>query len=237
MHPPLLCAPLMCPCACNQQYGTTTWQMLTDSNASESQKACIFCGVLDASNRRSLFMQDVCKLLEEQQRSGAAEPVNTCMTNIIKHAAENYVQQEDGSEPLVNTCMCCYHWVARRQAHRFVRFPLQNLFWYTKTLDLNKRRNYDARILHRLATALISPQGSACLQNYYATLFFEEELALFKAVAEAPVAELHLLFARHYYAQNGESLFLPDARITDAVRSATRAAWQVSFDAVTDGIV
>ena len=206
---------------------TTTWSMLTDVTVPEARRACIFCGVLDSTNRRSLFLQDVSNIIQEQHDKGVVEPVNTCMRNIVRHTKEHFAAVAgEGvaveAEAIVNTCMCCYHWVARRQFKDFVRFPLQNLFWYTRSLDFHKRRNYDARIIHRLAQAVSSPQGMRGLCNYYATLFSDEELKMLSLVASRPVSELHDLFARHYYIQNGEPLFVPNSKVTEAVRMAVR---------------
>lgn len=206
---------------------TTTWSLLTDITLPEARRACIFCGVADSANRRSLFLQDVLDIIHDQQAKGVVEPVNTCMRNIIAQASEHFaVTVSEGAaaedEAVLNTCMCCYHWVARRQFKDFVRFPMQNLFWYTRSLDFHKRRNYDARIIHRLAKAVSTPQGTLHLRNYYATLFCDEELALLAVVASNPVSKLHDVFARYYFEQNNEPLFLPDAKITDAVRMAVR---------------
>lgn len=199
--------------------------MMLDADEPVNKRACIFCGSLEETNHRSLFLEDVLNLVLNQHAKGIVEPVNTAMRNILSVPAPHSPRAEgDGAEQerVVNTCMCCFHWVNKRQYNEFVRFPMQNLFWYTKSFSLLKRRNYDARILHRLARAVTQPQGPSAVHNFYITLFYEEEVALLQQVAAAPVAELHNLFARHYYEHNGSPLFLPDARVTDAVRTGLK---------------
>ena len=56
--------------------------------------------------------------------------------------------------------------------------------------------------------------------NYYATLFTPAELETLNQAATGAVTKFHNVLARHYYAVNSKPLFLPDAHITDAVRSA-----------------
>jgi hypothetical protein len=158
---------------------------------------------------------------------GVKEPVNTCMMNIVTAAHARYKQQQalaavQQTESVVISCMCCFHWVARRQAASFVRFPIQNLYWYTKCLSFNKRRNYDARIMHRVACGIVSAHKGRL--NYYATLFSEEDMAFLRKVAAAPVAALHQVAAQHYMEQNASPLFLPDAHVTDVVRAAAHTS-------------
>jgi hypothetical protein len=187
------------------------------------QKTHARCG--SGSVQSISAVHDVIAIVE-QQRAQTPEPVNTCMANVLLSAFLRFETTDcdthadthaDLDEPVVVTCMCCYHWVSRRQYSEFVRMPLQNLFWYVKSLDFRKRRNYDARIMHRMARAVCAPGPPA---NYYATLFSPAELAVLREAAAGPVTEFHNVLARHYYAANGEPLFLPNADVTDAVRSA-----------------
>lgn len=214
----------------------TTWAALIDCTLPDQQRACIFCGASDFRNRRSLFLRDVAAIVASQHKR-FPEPVNTCMSNVLAAAglrfedvhgvaadeahgaAGDACPGDEHTEPVVVSCMCCYHWVCRRQFHDFVRMPLQNIYWYVKSLDFHKRRNYDARIMHRLARAVSAPTTPV---NFYSTLFSAAELAVLREAADGPVTEFHAVLARHYYANNGQPIFLPDAQITDAVRSATR---------------
>lgn len=200
---------------------TSTWTQLVDCALPEMRRACFFCGALDTVNRRSIFLRDVGEILERQLQHGVVEPVSTCMRNLV--CVSNFVSQNTPGlegEAVVNSCMCCYHWVARRQLHNIVRLPMQNMYWYVKNVDHHGRRNYDARMLHRLAVAITSPHGERALRNYYASLFDSDELTTLQNVARAPVSDLHDIVTMHYYTHNNNSLFVTEPSIMDAVRAA-----------------
>ena len=55
------------------------------------------------------------------------------------------------------------------------------------------------RMVHRVAAAIISPQGKKALRNYYALLFDVDELTTLEKVAREPVSVLHDIIALHYY--------------------------------------
>lgn len=208
----------------------TTWTHLVDCALPEVRRACFFCGVLDSSNRRSVFLQDVSDILERQKFHGVEESVNTCMRNLVCVAQCVFAQTANMTgEVVVSSCMCCYHWVARRQLHDVVRLPMQNMFWYMKNFDFHGRRNYDARILHRLAVGLSSKHGPRAMRNYYVTLFDAEELDTLARVARSPVSSLHAIMAARYYEQNNSPLFVMEASIMEAVRTAKRGG-KVSED-------
>lgn len=201
----------------------TTWTPLVDCAVPETKRACFFCGVLHASNRRSLFLQDVHDILLRQEMYGVTEPVKICMLNLVCVARYMFTHTSGmHGEAVVNSCMCCYHWVARRQLQPVVRLPMQNLFWYVKNFDFHGRRDYDARMLHRLAVGITSKQGRRGLLNYYATLFTPEDLSTLNKVAAAPISSLHDIVAAHYYTQNNSPLFVVEASIMEAVRTTRR---------------
>ena len=209
---------------------------MVNTSLPEKERACVFCGALNNTSTRSVYVSDIKSILADQATCGVVDPINTYMNNIVDHAekvrAENPVtettnngsqsKKEVNTEPTFTSCMCCYHWISRRQYNAFVRLPLQNIYWYTKQIEFKCRRNYDARMMHRLARCLVMPQGRLCLQNYYANAFQPREIAMFAQVVECSVTGLHDIFARHFYDSSGKSLFIMDPKVMEAVRESTR---------------
>ena len=190
----------------------STWTAMMDCSLPDKARACIFCGLGAGFSRRCVFLDDVRAILAAQRDEGVDEPVNRWMQNILDAAQVRFALVGNaGTEATLVSCMCCYHWIARRQERTVVRFPLQNLYWYTKSMDLHNRRNYDARVMHRMAGTL-----TLSTTNYYRALYSPEELEFLRAAAAAPIAEFHAVAARHYMAHNAEPLFLPDELVTEA---------------------
>jgi hypothetical protein len=191
----------------------STWTAMMDCSLPDKERGCIFCGLSAGFSRRCVFLADVHAILAAQRSEGFDEPVNRWMQNILDAARMRFARVgKAGTEATLVSCMCCYHWIARRQEHTVVRFPLQNLYWYTKSLDLRSRRNYDARVMHRMAGTLTHST------NYYRALFSPEELEFLREAAAAQIADFHAVAARHFVAHNADPLFLLDELVTEAVR-------------------
>ena len=153
-------------------------------------------------------------------------------------------QEDDGDEEtFLETCMCCYYWVSRREAQRIVPLPMQNLLWYVRLLEVCAGKKCDSRILLRLATT-VTEEG-----NVFACLFHADELAGLaeikhkRAVAQhsgcpntlqnppknafKEQGEADFCIKRHiaelWHRNNGSSLLLPHAAGAELLRSREAA--------------
>ena len=89
--------------------------------------------------------------------------------------------------------------VDKRPHTDYVRLLMQNTYWCVKSFDLGKRRNYDARITHRLTKALSTSHGRNDLVNYFYFSFSPEEIDIIMRVAAELVSDLHEIFNEYYY--------------------------------------
>lgn len=143
--------------------------------------------------------------------------------------AEEAEEAEEGEDTFLETCMCCYYFVSRRETRRIVPLPMQNLLWYVRMLEGCEGSKCDSRILLRLVRTIAEPG------NIYARLFDPDELAGMAAIrdkkdralagtkgfheqgADSFCVKKHI--AELWHANNGGSLLLPHANAADLLRS------------------
>jgi hypothetical protein len=140
--------------------------------------------------------------------------------------------EEDGDEQtFLETCMCCYYWVSRRESQNMMPLPMQSLLWYVRLLEVCAGKKCDSRILLRLATT-VTEEG-----NVFASLFHADELAGLAEIkhkrgvalpAGCPTSfkeqgESDFCIKRHiaelWHRNNGGSLLLPHAAGAELLRS------------------
>ena len=135
----------------------------------------------------------------------------------------------------VNSCMCCFYWVTRRQKHKVVQMPMQTLLWFVRTLRWCLGSKCDSRILLRLVNTVTQPD------NMYAHLFDASELlgmlAMQQQQAQAaskkqyypnshavrPQQGVHTLslkehLAAIWHSNNGQSLLISSSGAADLLR-------------------
>ena len=167
------------------------WMVLADVHASRGSikkasrgrnaKICFFCGEYDLTICKSVAYSDVERILNMQKDAGMKDPV----LNFCQHLARQVVQHIDQSNeqmnadtkrdgipseehdknviPFISCCMCCYHWIARRQNVKIIPLPMQNLVWFMVTLEWceggKSKQRCDKRILQRMASSLSKPRN------------------------------------------------------------------------------
>lgn len=134
----------------------------------------------------------------------------------------------------VNSCMCCFYWVTRRQKHKVVQMPMQTLLWFVRTLQWCLGSKCDSRILLRLVNTVTQPD------NMYAHLFDASELLGMRAIqqqaqaaskkqyypnshAVRPQQGVHTLslkehLAAIWHSNNGRSLLISSSGAADLLR-------------------
>ncbi len=163
---------------------------------------CIFCGAQDPVHAKHLLHSSVMNLLQRQRDAGICEPVLNFMSCKLAadvacadalagnaHGRENagdaptqaknsLYGASDAGNPNVNSCMCCFYWVTRRQKHKVVQMPMQTLLWFVRTLRWCHGSKCDSRILLRLVNTVTQPD------NMYAHLFDASELLGMTAIQQ-----------------------------------------------------
>lgn len=164
-------------------------------------------------------------------------PVSRMTTTLLQNARLNYTlqQNEDTMQhvaspcshteatihtPCVITCMCCHHWIKRRQNLAVVPMPMQTLRWFLLTLQSCEHKRCDIRVIMRMARTITNNEN-----NIYRSLFEETELCFlnnltrsFQMTAKHRSAQIKCCIARFWHAQNGHSLFLPSAAVAEFLR-------------------
>ena len=150
-------------------------------------------------------------------------------------SAEDELEEDGGEQTFLETCMCCYYWVSRRETQGMMPLPMQSLLWYVRLLEVCAGKKCDSRILLRLATT-VTEEG-----NVFASLFHADELAglaeiKHKKEVALPSAcpnssknsfkeqgEPEFCIKRHiaelWHRNNGGSLLLPHAAGAELLRS------------------
>jgi hypothetical protein len=153
-------------------------------------------------------------------------------TNLKECVDEYHGDDNDHANPYFNSCMCCYYWVSRRQHQNLIPLPMQNLFWYVRTLTGSEKKKCDSRLLLRLVKT-ITETG-----NMYASFFTLDELHGMLAIGQ--LAQLvqkdfeslnkhdskqgHPLFcvkkelAALWHSNNGDSILITHAHAADLLR-------------------
>lgn len=161
--------------------------------SNEEAKICFFCGDYDLTLFKAIPHADIQKILDMQRSAGIKEPILTFCQNLIQEILKHIYKQKQEQQkvqvnndaddlenfvPFIHCCMCCYHWIARRQDVEIVPLPMQNLLWFTVTLEWceggKSKQRCDKRVLQRMIKALAKPH------NIYRSLFSARELEHFE---------------------------------------------------------
>ena len=186
----------------------------------------MFCGVASLRNYRVVTSSAVQQLVQREHLvRDACHAVVFNMARFNQQKFQGNVVEDNAEEPSMVACMCCHHW-GFRSTHRRAKkqlLPMQTLRMYMTTLGDGarpaSRHVCDARILHRLCKAL-NDKTATGQSNIYRTVFSKIELETVERVAEAPVANVHTIFALQYHVNNAKTLFVPSARVAEMIRDA-----------------
>ena len=126
---------------------------------------------LQACSRRSLRRRARRQRARQRERRRRAHAGD-------EHGEGDADGASDAGNPNVNSCMCCFYWVTRRQKHKVVQMPMQTLLWFVRTLRWCHGSKCDSRILLRLVNTVTQPD------NMYAHLFDASELLGMTAIQQ-----------------------------------------------------
>lgn len=139
-----------------------------------------------------------------------------------KHSSQKKrAKQKLRGHAVATTCMCCHHWVTRRQKQAITPFPMQNLHWFIKTLRCCENTRCDIRVITRMVCCI-----SRHKKNHYRSLFLPAELDLMKSLTslcknkpKPSIDTLKFLIGKFWHAQNNNTIFLPSAAIAELLRA------------------
>jgi hypothetical protein len=77
-------------------------------------------------------------------------------------------------------------------------------------------KQLDTRVIFRLAVAL--SRSPPAQRNFLSTLFSASENLLFAQIAAGTVSDVTRAVAAAIFRENGNALFLPNARLTECIR-------------------
>lgn len=203
----------------------STWQRMIMPIDVE-KRACVFCGALHMSNKKVMSIDNVEDIMEDQNKALHSEVFSTTMRNMCASAAGAFYADKDkhgsqacthSNKPIFSSCYCCHHWVERRKNNKDFMFPLQALRWYVNTLHCDKKKNLDHRVVFRLSR-MLQPHTGNGMENYYNTIFSENERDLFRHISTCSVNDVGDLVARFYYQQNGLAMFMASAKLVECIR-------------------
>lgn len=172
-----------------------------------ASRACFYCGSTSQRTKKNIDVQIVEAVTQRQREVGIRDVVQRTMANLITTA------KVFDTEQLV-VCMCCHHWINRRKKQETCFVPMQMVMWWLRLFDMPCHKNIDARVFHRLATAICS--GTP--RNFYQTLFNDEELRLLYQISSESPKNVHRFVAVFYHSQNIHSLWLPSSSIAERIR-------------------
>lgn len=188
------------------------------------QHSCIFCGSMHMATYKNISTQQVEAIVATHKAVSLECPVSNLTTTLIDNTRRNYIREaasEDAfDEPCVITCMCCHHWIKRRQRQAIVPLPMQTLRWFLLTLQSCEHKRCDIRVMLRMARTITTNYA-----NIYRSLFESTELEFlhyltssYKNSSRHSSDQIKCCIARFWHSQNGHTLFLPSASIAELLR-------------------
>ena len=213
-------------------------------------QACIFCGDTRSVVFKRFPTRDVTDIVVRQLNAGMSDPAITLLKNSIP--PRELLQEPHGSSALpsqstpepeesvetcddeaatpsnyVNCCICCFHWITRRQERPITLLPMQNLLYFMLAVTSAEDNKCDKRVLNRLTKSLGDEPD-----NVWRSIFSSHELEAIecinnkrqKCLRDQDVFCVKRELAAFYHAQNGGSILLASSAITDLIRSTPRSA-------------
>ena len=143
-------------------------------------------------------------------------------------------EPEDGSETRddeehaaaegkgVHSCICCFHWINRRQDRPITLLPMQSLLYFMLAVTSCDDKKCDKRVLNRLTKSIGGERD-----NFWRSMFSRQELKAIEYINQKRESCLRTgdefcikrEFAAFYHAQNGGGMLLASSSITDLIRS------------------
>lgn len=204
-------------------YCYTTWFDVVQPGFT---RACILCGQVCTSHKKTLLVDEIEELLALQTK--LHDEVHCLINNMCMAAAEeHYIRNEPFDT--VMCCASCYNWTRRRssiwkQQHR-VRgfgfcFPVQALRIHMHHLTRIDIKHFDSRMIKRLACSITSQhQGKT---NIYYTLLDADERATMHKLAVCQDQNVRHIIAEHYRTINNNPLFVGSHELAVVLREQGR---------------
>lgn len=206
---------------------STNWPLLvvpfnstkTINGVAVSERACIFCGKSGDHTSKIVKLSYVYTMIENQDSEildMTFDPfyqtiLNICTTSSALHECH------EGPETL-SVCACCYHWLERQGKRKCDLLPMQSLRWHIHTLRKVSNKMLDTRVIIRLCETLVEQKYG--LQNYYYTLFGEEERVIIKRISECDRRRVKMEIANYFDEMNGKSMFLKNSKVGVTLRES-----------------
>lgn len=123
----------------------------------------------------------------------------------------------------LHCCICCFHWISRRQTRPVAVLPMQSLLYFMLCITSVENKKCDKRVLNRLTTSIAEEPN-----NFWRCIFLEHELKAIELIArkrrqcmyeDRPFC-IKREFALLYQAQNGNSLLLSGSNIANLLRNS-----------------
>jgi len=183
------------------------------------ERACVFCGKNGDSASKIVKISYVYALIDNQNSEELDMTFDTfhqtlqniCMTSSMYHECH------EGPETL-SACACCFHWLERQDKRKCDLLPMQSLRWHFHTLFKVSNKMLDTRVIVRLCETLVETKYG--LQNYYYSLFSDQEKELIRRISECDQKSVKFEIASFFEKMNGKSMFLKNSKVGVTLRES-----------------
>ena len=158
----------------------------------------------------------------EHPRSETSDDDGTCNPEDPRSETSDDNEHAAAQGNYVHSCICCFHWINRRQDCPITLIPMQSLLYFMLTVTSSDHKKCDKRVFNRLTKSIGEEQD-----NFWRSIFSCQELKAIEYINQKRESCLHTgddfcikrEFAGFYHVQNGGGILLASSSITDLIRS------------------